>query len=181
MLPVTVPPRVKAGVVVPQYGVPDEFVRKNEDVEAEERPVPPFPTARMPTRDEVEMLVRPDPLPVNIFEPMLILPKPDPIEPEMRVPTVVRFKRLVMDEVAREEMRPFVAKRRPLSDEANVVVPETFNVPVAVRFVEVALPVIRALPETVRVEPGVVVPMPTLPRKTLFRLDEAAKKFEAAD
>ena len=63
MLPVTVPPRVKAGVVVPQYGVPDEFVRKNEEVEAEERPVPPFPTATTPESALAERLVNAEPLP----------------------------------------------------------------------------------------------------------------------
>ena len=35
--------------------------------------------------------------------------------------------------------------------------------PVRIIFVPVILPVTRALPETVRVEPGVVVPIPTFP------------------
>ena len=45
MFPITVPPRVKAGVVVPVYGLPEALVRKKEEVEAEVSPVPPFPTA----------------------------------------------------------------------------------------------------------------------------------------
>ena len=133
LLPVTVPPRVKAGVVVPQYGTPELFVRKKAEVEADERPVPPFATASTPTKDEVEILVRPEPLPVKVFEPMLMLPKPEAMEPEVRVPTeerlvaVVRPFNIVRDEVASDETRPFVAKRRPFKDEARVVFPETDN------------------------------------------------------
>ena len=35
-------------------------------------------------------------LPVKVFEPILILPKPEPIEPEVRAPTVVSPARVVM-------------------------------------------------------------------------------------
>jgi len=55
LLPVNVPPRVKAGVVVPVYGLPDESVRKNEDVEADEKPVPPLATGTIPEISEVEI------------------------------------------------------------------------------------------------------------------------------
>ena len=127
--------------------------------------MPPFDTPRVPPNVRVPDAVMGPPVKVR------------PVDPPEALTEVTRPR----DEVEMDETTPLVPKRRPLSDEANVVVPETFNLPVAVRFVEVALPVTRALPETVRVEPGVVVPMPTLPRKTLFRLDEAAKKFEAAD
>ena len=91
-----VPPRVKAGVVVPQNGEPEEFERKNADVEAEESPVPPFATAKVPeVTFEALRLVSPDPLPVKVFEPILILPKPLPIEPEVSVPTEARLVALV--------------------------------------------------------------------------------------
>ena len=160
---------MKAGVVVPVYGLPEESVKKNDDAETDERPVPPFATASTPTSDEVEILVKPDPLPVKILVPMLMLPKPEAIEPEVRIPTeerlvaVVRPFSTAIDEVARDETRPLVEKRRPFNDEARVVEPEMFNVPVAVRLVAVALPVMKVSPTTVRAEPGVVVPMPTLP------------------
>ena len=64
---------------------------------------------------------------------------------------------------------------------AKVAIPDTFNVPVAVRFVEVALPVTRALPETVRVEPGVVVPIPTLPFASTVKSDEVAKAADVVE
>ena len=42
-----VPPRVKAGVVVAQDGTPEELVRKKEEMEVVERPVPPYTTERV--------------------------------------------------------------------------------------------------------------------------------------
>ena len=69
----------------------------------------------------------------------------------------------VMDGDVVADMMPFVACTKPFKEEARVVVPKTFSVPVAVRFVEVALPVMKVSPTTVRADDGVVVPMPTLP------------------
>jgi len=97
-----------------------------------------------PTSDEVEMLVSPEPLPVNVFEPMLILPKPEAMEPDVRVPTeerlvaVVRPFKIVRDEVARDETRPFVEKSRPFKEEARVVDPDIESV-VAERAVAVVV------------------------------------------
>ena len=109
--------------------------------------MPPFDTPRVPPNVRVPDAVMVPPVKVR------------PVDPPEALTEVTRPR----DEVEMDETTPLVPKRRPLSDEANVVVPETFNLPVAVRFVEVALPVTRALPETVRVEPGVVVPIPTFP------------------
>ena len=66
MLPVSVPPRVKAGVVVPQNGVPVADESKKEEIEVVERPVPPPVTPITPTSDDVEILVKPDPLPFGV-------------------------------------------------------------------------------------------------------------------
>ena len=55
--------------------------------------MPPFPTATVPeVMFEPLKFVNPDPLPVKIFEPILILPKPLPIEPEVSVPTEARLE-----------------------------------------------------------------------------------------
>ena len=59
----------------------------------ETAPVPPFATPRVPeVIFEPLRLVSPNPLPVKVFEPILILPKPLPIEPEVSVPTVARLE-----------------------------------------------------------------------------------------
>ena len=60
---------------------------------ADVAPVPPLATERDPkVIFEPLRLVSPEPLPVKVFEPTLILPKPLPIEPEVRVPTVARVE-----------------------------------------------------------------------------------------
>ena len=173
MLPVTAPPRVNIGVVVPQYGIPLPSVNKNADVEAELSPVPPLFTGITPEIFEELILVNPDPLPVNVLEPILILPKPEPIEPEVTLPTVARFERLVIVDVASDDTRPFVENKRPFNEEARFVEPVTLSapvvvvlavrVPVAVTFAPVISPVKYPLPATVRADPGVVVPIPILP------------------
>src|SRR5271154_5634949 len=83
------------------HPVPEELPMRRSLAEAVEVPVPPLALATMPTNDEVEMLVSPEPFREKVFEPMLMLPKPEPMEPEVSVPTVARLERLVMDEVAR--------------------------------------------------------------------------------
>ena len=47
LLPVIVPPKVNAGVEVPQYGLPDASLSMNAEVEAELSPVPPLATERV--------------------------------------------------------------------------------------------------------------------------------------
>jgi hypothetical protein len=62
-----------------------------------------------------------------------------------------------------EVTRPFVAWRKPLSELARVVLPATFNVPVAVIFAPVRFPLKNPFPATSNLLVGLVVPMPTLP------------------
>ena len=71
--------------------MPPVEYRKPDGKEA--APVPPFATAKVPeVIFEPLRLVIPDPLPVKVFEPILMLPKPLPIEPEVSVPTVARLE-----------------------------------------------------------------------------------------
>jgi hypothetical protein len=65
--PVIAPPKVNAGVLVPQKGTPKELVSRNAEVEAVVSPVPPFATARTP--DEIFdafKLLNPEPFPVIV-------------------------------------------------------------------------------------------------------------------
>ena len=58
---------------------------------------------------------------------------------------------------------PLVAWRKPVREDASVVVPETFNVPIAVIFAAVKLPLKYPFPATSNLFEGEEVPMPTLP------------------
>ena len=96
-------------------------------------PVPPRAAARTPEEILPAFnVVNPDPLPVNVLEPILILPKPVVIEPEASVPTVARFERLVIVDVASDDTRPFIENKRPFNDEARFVEPVTLSDPVVV-------------------------------------------------
>src|ERR1035438_8069847 len=103
-------------------------------------PVPPFATAKVPeVIFEPLRLVSPDPLPVKVFEPILMFPKPLPIEPEVNAPTEARLEAevrpasvvifgndVVADRtaIAVVEARVFVKYRLfDPSDKALVVVP----------------------------------------------------------
>ena len=156
--------RPKDEVAISFHAVPEALPIRRLFAITTALPVPPCAAAKIPE----EMFpafneVRPDPLPVNVFEPIFILPNPEPIEPDVSAPTVARFERLVILDVASEETRPFVENKRPLNELARVVVPDTLNVPVAVIFEVVAFPAKNASPATVSAELGVVDPIPTLP------------------
>ncbi len=90
-------------------------------------------------------------------------------------------ERAVMDGDVVADMMPFVAWTKPFREEARVVVPKTFSVPVAVRFVEVTLPVMKVLPTTVKTVLGVLVPMPTAPINVDVAVVDVATNADAVE
>src|SRR5665213_749076 len=106
---------------------------------------------------------------------------------EVAVPCIVRNPVVVAPP---EIVSPVACPPAPTVEEAsarnplvNVERPETANVPVAVMFEAVRVPLKKPLPATERRANGEVVPMPTLPAelmlKKLVLLDEAIRKRSA--
>jgi len=67
-----------------------------------------------------------------------------------------------------EVMRPFVAWRKPFKDEARVVAPDTFRVPVITPLPFTCKPVDEAVPTTSNFVFGLIVPMPTFPAPVIY-------------
>ena len=150
MLPVTVPPSVNAGVVVPQNGVPVALERKNDEIDVVESPVPPFPTASG-VPDQFELLTvlrvarepRPnidvvlklrDDVAITPTEPLVPNKSPDnePIERPPVVDVPVTENTFAVNELAEVV--------------ARVLVPSTARVPVAFIFKALSRPVKNPFP-----------------------------------
>jgi hypothetical protein len=93
----------------------------------------------------------------------VLVPESDTLLEVIHVPPTLVVKHGATTAPAKVEVPVPVTESDVMDVVAKVAVPDTFNVPVAVRFVDVALPVMKVSPETVRAWDGVVVPMPTLP------------------
>ena len=132
---------------------PENVPKPADNPDKLEVPVTPKVLADIPpVKVEVEVLVT--------IKLVTVVVPPEIVEEACKTPAICNGPATV-DEA--EEIKPPSTVSIPVVEALlKVIVPATFNVPVAVIFATFKLPEIKAFPWTARSDPGVEVPMPKL-------------------